>query len=132
MLQSQLPTVHATQHTQLATVLVTLAATHVVQLAQQATVHAAQAAMLATACASSGSSYDGYSYNGLNNGSNDYEDDLEGKVWRAKQAIRERQAGYEDISHSQRLAVSICLTAVLSCNCATACPHIQLLANIYS
>jgi hypothetical protein len=81
---------------------------------------------------SSGSSYDGYSYNGLNNGSNDYEDDLEGKVWRAKQAIRERQAGYEDISHSQRLAVSICLTAVLSCNCATACPHIQLLANIYS
>jgi hypothetical protein len=50
---------------------------------------------------SSGSSYDGYSYNDLDDGSNDYEEDLEGKVWRAKQAIRERQAGYEDISRSR-------------------------------
>jgi hypothetical protein len=40
MLQSQLATVPAMQHTQLATVL-TLAAMHVMQLAQLATVHAA-------------------------------------------------------------------------------------------
>eukprot|EP00953_Heterococcus_sp_UTEX-ZZ885_P031151 16379-Heterococcus_DN1.PRE.1 len=62
--------------------------------------------------ARSGSSYDGYSYNDLDDGSNDYEEDLEGKVWRAKQAIRERQAGYEDISRSR-----------------AACQHAQLIAH---
>jgi hypothetical protein len=77
---------------------------------------------------SSGSSYDGYSYNDLDDGSNDYEEDLDGKVWRAKQAITERQLA---MTTPPALAVSIspqlfCLTVLLRYCLPT------FLANMYS